>query len=203
MRFLRKPAGRPRSLGLLSSAFHPPTRAHLALAHAALDLFETEQVLFVLPERFPHKAYDAVTLEERLELVLEATAHEPRFAVAVAEAGLFWEIAREARAHYGDARLRFLCGRDAAERIVGWDYGELPPIERQLEEYELLVAPREGAYEPPAHLRNSIGSLRISEEWGDVASSHVRARIRSGGRWEHWIPPTITSRVRQIYGHKR
>lgn len=205
MRFHRKPRTVPRTLGVLSSAFHPPTQAHLALAHAALDTFETEEVLFVLPARFPHKAYDNVTLDERLELVLAATAHEQRFSVAVADAGLFLEIAREARPHYGPhVRLRFLCGRDAAQRIVEWDYGsQLPPFHRQLEEFELLVAPREGHYLPPPQFSNAIAPLRISQEWEDVASSRVRERILQGGDWEHWVPPSIAARVRQIYGRKR
>lgn len=204
MRFLRKSRTAPGSVGILSSAFHPPTRAHLALAQAALDTFETEEVVFVLPQRFPHKAYDAITLEERLDLVLAATAHEQRFSVAVAEAGLFLEIAREARAHYGRrARLRFLCGRDAAERIVGWDYGDLPPITAQLREFELLVAPRRGHYQPPAHLSNAIAPLPIAEEWDEVASSVVRQRLDQGEDWEHWIPTSIADRVRQIYRRKR
>ncbi|MBL8179922.1 MAG: hypothetical protein JNK48_34900 [Bryobacterales bacterium] len=203
MKFLRKPAVAPGRLGVLASAFHPPTKAHLALARAALDTFETEEVLFVLPERFPHKRYDGVTLEERLELVLAATAHEGRFSVAVAEAGLFLQIAREARGHYPPSvRLRFLCGRDAAERIVGWDYGELPPIEEQLEEFELLVAPRGGAYEAPAQLGNAIGELRVTGDWDEVASSRVRERVGAGGDWEQWIPESIAARVAQIYGKR-
>ena len=50
MRFLRKSRTAPGGVGILSSAFHPPTRAHLALAHAALDTFETEEVVFVLQD---------------------------------------------------------------------------------------------------------------------------------------------------------
>lgn len=205
MRFLRKPPTVPRRLGVLSSAFHPPTRAHLAIAHAALDTLETEEVLFVLPEKFPHKTYDAVSLDERLDLVLAATSHEPRFSVAVAEAGLFLEIAREARPHYGShVRLRFICGRDAAERIVEWDYGaDLPPFHRQLEEFDLLVAPRNGHFTPPAQCSNAIAPLCISQEWEEVASSRVRERILEGGDWEHWVPPSIAMCVRQIYGRKR
>jgi hypothetical protein len=41
-----------------------------------------------------------------------------------------------------------MCGRDAAERIVGWDYGDGPPIQDQLNEFRLLVASREGEYSP-------------------------------------------------------
>jgi len=120
--------------------------------------------------------------------------------VAVAEAGLFLEIAREARSLYGEeVKLRFLCGRDAAERIVSWDYGDLPPIHRQLEEFELLVAPRQGRYHPPPHLENAIAPLHIAEEWEEVASSLVRKRLMEGGDCEHWIPPAIAGRVCQIY----
>lgn len=200
MRFIRRPRSKPRRLGILPSAFHPPTRAHIALAQSALDTFQTEEVLFVLPEKFPHKAYGAVTLEQRLSLVAAATAHESRFSIAVAPAGLFLDIARECRGHYAaDVRLRFLCGRDAAERIISWDYGSLPPIHRQLEEYDLLVAARHGAFHPPPHLAAFVTALELPSELEHVSSTLVRDRIAAGGEWEHWIPSAIVDQVRSLY----
>ena len=54
-----------------------------------------------------------------------ALADEPAFSIAAADGGLFVEIAAECRVAYGeDAQLTFLCGRDAADRILNWDYGD-------------------------------------------------------------------------------
>jgi nicotinate-nucleotide adenylyltransferase len=200
MRFLRKADVAATRLGILAGAFHPPTRAHLALAQASLDLFETDEVLFVLPRRFPHKKYEAVGMEQRAAMLLESTRHEPRFSVAISEGGLFLEIARECREFYPPAtRLRFLCGRDTAERIVQWGYAGHPPIDEQLREFELLVARRKGEYVPPEHLRQAIRPLAFEESYDAVSSTEVRRRIRAGEPWEHLVPPPIIAVVRELY----
>jgi nicotinate-nucleotide adenylyltransferase len=200
MRLLRKAEVAATRLGILSGAFHPPTRAHLALAQASLDLFETDEVLFVLPRKFPHKEYEAVGMEQRAAMLLECTRHEPRFSVAVSEGGLFLEIARECREVYPPAtRLRFLCGRDTAERIVKWGYVDHPGIDEQLREFELLVARRQGEYVPPEHLRYAILPLAFEEAYDAVSSTEVRRRIRAGEPWEHLVPQPIIATVRALY----
>jgi hypothetical protein len=79
--------------------------------------------------------------DTRVELLRAALAGNARFSPAASDRGLFIEMAREARADYGVAtELFILCGRDAAERIVNWDYGCEDGIEKQLEVFELLVA---------------------------------------------------------------
>lgn len=199
MRFVCKAPGLPASLGILPGAFHPPTRAHLALARAALDSGETQEVLFVLPENFPHKEYDSVHLERRIEMLQASTMMDARFSIGVTTGGLFLEIARDCRRHYSEARLRFLCGADAAERIVSWDYGDLPAIEEQLREYELLVAARGWSYEPPAELRNSITSLAVMEDVDGISSTEVRERIRRGVEWRHLVPEAIHDLIARNY----
>jgi nicotinic acid mononucleotide adenylyltransferase len=92
-----------------------------------------------------------------------------------------------------------LCGRDAAERIVNWDYRDEPPIERQLDEFELLVAPRGGVYVPPPALASRIAALAVGEEFSALSSSEVRRRIRGGEPWRHLVPETITDQVAALY----
>lgn len=199
MEFLRTARGRTARLAILSGAYHPPTRAHLALARAALAW--VDEVLFVLPRRFPHKSYDAVGLEERKRMLLAATAGEPRFSAGVTEGGLFIDIAHECRAAYGPGtELWFLCGRDAAERIVNWDYGEPGAFTRMLDEFGLLVADREGAYDPPRELSPRIRRLEVSEPLDGISSSEVRRCIRAGDAWRHLVPAAIAEMVEELYG---
>jgi nicotinate-nucleotide adenylyltransferase len=198
MEFLRRAAGRPSKLGILPGAFHPPTCAHLALARAALA--EVDEVLFVLPRAFPHKQYEAVGLAERTRLVAQATAGEPRFSVGISDGGLFIEIARECRDAYGPGTdLWFVCGRDAAERIVNWDYGRPGAIEEMLEEFGLLVADRDGRYDPPLHLAKRIRRLPLPGDYAEVSATEVRTRISTGRPWEHLVPESIVDLVRRLY----
>lgn len=198
MEFLSRVAERASKLGILPGAFHPPTRAHLALARAALA--EVDEVLFVLPRAFPHKQYEGVGLAERARLMAAAAAGEPRFSVGISEGGLFIEIARECRdAYAAGADLWFVCGRDAAERIVNWDYGRPGAIEEMLEEFGLLVADRRGRYEPPPHLTRRIRRLPLPADYSEISSTEVRNRIATGRPWEHLVPESIVDLVRRTY----
>src|SRR3954468_14548254 len=138
MDFFQRAVRRPERLGILPGSFNPVTVAHLALARAGLR--HVDEVVFVLPRVFPHKNYSGASFAERVELLRAAAAGHQAFSVAVADGGLFAEIAQECRAAYGEeVRLSFLCGRDAAERIVGWDYGRPEALGEMLRHFDLLV----------------------------------------------------------------
>lgn len=201
MRFLSRHSDHPRRLGILPGTFNPPTRAHLALAEAALE--DLDEVVLVLPRVLPHKNYTGASFAQRTEMLLAMLDHRPRLAAAATEGGLFLDIAQEFRAAYGlDVPLTFVCGRDAAERIMGWDYGSPYAINQMLEGFQLWVACREGAYEPPPHLRQHIRALPLPDGLGAVSASDVRRRIRDGADWQHLVPDEIVpilSKLREIY----
>lgn len=198
MRFYRRAKRRPRNLGILPGTFHPPTRAHLALATAALGL--VDEVLLVLPAVLPHKSYGKVTFEDRVRMLKAAVRGEPRFSIGSSEGGLLIEIARECRNDYGpEVSLKFVCGRDAAERFVNWEYGRPGAFLEQLREFELLVASRGGDYEPPKEMRDRIHSLPEPPGYGAVSATEVRRRIERGLPWEHFVPQRIVGMVRELY----
>jgi nicotinate-nucleotide adenylyltransferase len=198
LEFHRRAGGPSRRLGVLPAAFNPPTRAHLALAQAALG--SVDEVLFVLPREFPHKSYADATFDQRLEMLLAATSDEPRYSIAASDRGLFVDIADECRAAYGpETALLFICGRDAAERIVGWDYGEADAFVRMLDRFELLVAPRGGHYDPPPEIRDRAYALDLPEDISSISATDVRERIRRGEPWEHLVPSGIVAQARRIY----
>ncbi len=196
--FLKRANRHPARLGILPGAFNPPTRAHIELGAAALN--ELDEVLFVLPRALPHKNYDGVSFTERLELLLAATAPEPRFSVGTCEGGLFFEIGRECREAYGgNTDMVFLCGRDAAERIVNWDYGDPEALPRMMADFSLLVADRGGTYTPPEEYQHRIGTLELSIPCEHISATEVRDRIQRGEAWEHLVPPQIVGAARSKY----
>jgi nicotinate (nicotinamide) nucleotide adenylyltransferase len=195
--FLRRPDAPPGRLGILPGAFNPPTKAHLALAKAATHL---DQVLFVLPRELPHKRYSGVSFDERLGLLLDAVESEPAFGVAASNGGLFIEIARECRQAYGNGpQFTFLCGRDAAERIVNWNYGTPGAFVKMLEEFEMAVASRNGDYVPPSALRHRIHALELVENCDHIAATEVRNRIGSDESWRELVPASIADQVNSLY----
>jgi len=186
----------PAKLAILPGAFNPPTRAHLAMAESALTV--VDEVLFVLPRAFPHKEYTGAGFDTRVELLRAALAGNTRFSLASSERGLFIDLAREARMDYGaPAELFILCGRDAAERIVNWDYGRGDNIERQLEVYELLVASRGGAYEPPPGIRDRVRSIALPAGVEEISSTEVRRRIQAGEPWRDLVPDPVAPLIEE------
>ena len=172
MEFRLRAEGAPTRLGVLPGAYHPVTRAHLALAEAALA--HVDHVLLVMPRELPHKRYEGVGLEQRLALVERAV--NGRHSIAISDGGLFIDIARECRDAYGSScEPWFICGRDAAERIVNWDYGAGAGIADQLREYGLLVADRHGRYEPPPQLLHRVRRLESGGGHANLGDGSSRA----------------------------
>ncbi|MGA3236416.1 MAG: hypothetical protein ABSG03_08950 [Bryobacteraceae bacterium] len=196
----------PRRIGILAGAFNPVTVAHLALARAALSQSGSQggspvgEVVFVLPRTFPHKAYHGAPFAARVQMLHAALADEPAFSIAAADGGLFVEIAAECREAYGeDVRPTFLCGRDAAERILNWDYGEPEAVSKMLHQFDLLVAARRGEFEIVANARHSVRILALDGEFDHVSSTEVRERIAHGMPWEHLAPEGARELVRRAY----
>ncbi len=184
-------------MGILAGSFNPPTIAHLELAQAASRCVDL--TVCVIPRAFPHKEYSGATLEQRVEM-LDAAGLAIPHAIATSGRGLFIDIAAECREHFGaDARLSFICGRDAAERILQWDYGRQGVVDEMLHEFELLVAPRGGHFSPPKEYRHRIHALNLGSGHEEVSSTEVRERIARGEPWEHLVPEKIRERVREIY----
>ncbi len=189
----RDASGEPRAgagvyrIGILAGAFNPPTVAHLALARSALK--HVDETLFLLPRTFPHKSFVGAPLNARVEMLCALAAEEPRFSVAISEGGLFFDMARECRGHYGrGVRISFLCGRDAAERILTWDYGGRISVDEMLREFDLLVAARRGEFAPPLPTRHAIERIYLPEKFDEVSSTEVRRRMAKGLEWRHLVP---------------
>jgi nicotinate-nucleotide adenylyltransferase len=201
MEFFRRgrPAGGAPRVGILAGAFNPVTVAHVALARASLS--QVGEVVFVLPKTFPHKPYHGAPFAQRVQMLQAALADEPAFSIAAADGGLFVEIAAECRQVYGeDARLTFLCGRDAAERILNWDYGDPETVHKMFRQFDLLVAARRGEFEIVANARHSVGMLALDGDFDHVSSTEVRDRIAQGLPWEHLAPEGARELVRSVYG---
>ena len=193
---MHKAPGRARSVAVLAGAFNPPTAAHLALARAALDV--TDEVLLAIPRSFPHKQFDGATLDQRISMLARLAAVNDHLSAGVADGGLFVEIAREAREQYPGAAIYLLCGRDAAERILTWDYGEPDFARRMLQEFKLLVAPRVGVYEPPPEFQDAIRNLAPGD-YDRCSSTLVRERIKAGSEWRDLVPDDIAEMIERIY----
>ena len=189
-------------LGLLPGAFNPPTHAHLGLAAAAEAQHRLDQIVFVLPKALPHKEFEAITFEEKVSLTKAAVADHSSWAVGSSDGGLVVEIAAEFRELCGAATEIFaLCGRDAAARIVRWNYGAGPSIAEQLRRHQMIVAARGGQFDPPLELQSRILTIDLPDDLQAISSSQVREAIAAGRPWRHLVVKAVARIIdeRKLY----
>ena len=189
-------------VGVLPGAFNPVTNAHIALAKASIEQHRLEQIVFLLPEVFPHKAYAGASFEERLALLRAALSGKPRCAIASSDRGLFIEIAKSVRDDYGPGvDIYLICGRDAAERIVDWDYGDGPDFAKQLRQFQMLVGSRGEGYHIPARYQGRIHCVELPPGLSEVSATEVRRALSRNEAWEHLVPAAVAAEIvkRKLY----
>ncbi len=195
---------RAKRVGVIAGAFNPVTRAHVGLAEAACA--HVDEIVFAVPRGFPHKEYDGANVDQRIEMLrrvcwdfgCEHPLREAR--IEIVNGGLFVDIAREVRRSRPGSEIYVICGRDAAERLVTWNYDDPGALDRIFKELHLLVAGRQGAYVAPDHLRSRIHSLALPPHCDEISSSEVRRRVAEGEAWQPLVPESIVDLVREIYG---
>jgi nicotinic acid mononucleotide adenylyltransferase len=119
---------------------------------------------------------------------------------------LFFEIACDFRAACGpEVALFLLCGRDAAERIVDWDYGEGPSFDEQLQQFQLLVGSRRGDYTVPEAHRGRIHRVELPSNLEDISASAIREALAQGRPWRRWVAESVAQEIekRRLYGLKK
>lgn len=198
MELLRRGTGGARRVALLAGAWNPPTRAHMALAEAAREF--APEVILTLPGALPHKEFEETGFETRLGWLLKLAAGREWLGVAAGGSGLFVELARGLRAADRQVEQIFIvCGSDAAERFLSWDYADGAGVEEQLREFTLLVAPRGAPFEPPERLRAAVHRLELAEGWQSFSSTELRQRIKQGEPWAHLAPEEIAAEIGLAY----
>jgi nicotinic acid mononucleotide adenylyltransferase len=181
---------------VLAGAFNPPTVAHLALADAALA--RVDHVLMVLPGVLPHKAWEGTSKEQRLDM-MRAVAGE-RVSAGVSEGGLYIDIAREVRSMFPEAEILLVLGRDAVERLVTWHEHDPEFFREFTAEFRLLVASRQGSWEPDARVAHAAETLDAGSEWDEVSSTRVRELITCCDEgWRALVPAELHDIVLRLY----
>ncbi len=199
MQFLRELGRETREVAIFPGAFHPPTVAHVALAGAARS--HVQEVVWAMPETFPHKTYEGVGREQRLQLVMGATGD----AVAVSRENLYFAVAAELSAAMPGVKVSILTGEDSARRILEWDYGEGEVWKRDylhenLQSFPVLTTRRGGDWVVPKEFASYFRWLEMGSAQIDISSSAVRDRIMSGVEWRELVPEALWEAVATLYG---
>ncbi len=189
--FRRKPAR--NRLAVFPGAFNPPTRAHEAMALAALA--HAEEVVLTLSARMPHKPLDPSEVEQRLgwmrlrlKMIRASRSHSATpGCLSTWRAKLAVRRALSKSALSADEMPPRTCDGLGLRRLAG--------IRQQLSEFTLLVAPRLGKIEVHPTLAGRIEHLDLEDQFQALSSTEARQRIEAGERWEDLVPARIAVKL--------
>jgi nicotinate-nucleotide adenylyltransferase len=190
-------------LALFGGSFDPPHHGHIAIAIAAADVFDLDQVLFAPAGRQPLKPEGkAAPFADRLAMVELACLSDPRFAASDVDAprpdGVpNYTVETLATLHemMAEARLFNLCGADSFLDLQRWHEPE-----RLLELAEWIVVSRPGfplADLSPLgltpHQKGRIHLLQTVHE--DVAATNLRERLEAGDLCTDVLSPAVSAYI--------
>jgi nicotinate-nucleotide adenylyltransferase len=190
-------------VALFGGSFDPPHHGHIAIATAAADVFDLDQVLFAPVGRQPLKPEGVpASFANRLAMVELASRVDAHFAVSELDAPRpdgtpNYTVQTLTALHEAmpDARLFNLVGADSFLDLPRWHEPE-----RLLEVAEWIVVSRPGF--PLADLsplgltpqqRGRVHLLQTVHE--DVAATNLRERLEAGDRCTDVLSPEVSAYI--------
>lgn len=181
-------------LGVFGGAFDPPHRAHVALARAALEQLELDQLLVFPTGQAWHKPQALSAPEHRLAMARLAFGELPRTIVDDRElrrAGPTYTVdtLRELKAEHPGAQLFLVMGEDQAVSLTRWrEWQAVATLA------VLCMAARPGAQaagEAPPQLPGQAGWRLLELPPLPESATDVRARAAGGEGIAHLVPPAV------------
>ena len=176
-----------KAIGLYSGSFNPIHHGHVMLANYLVEFSDLDELWFVVTPQNPlKKKEDLLADEERLRMVQLAVGDDPRFRVSDVEMHLptpsyTINTLTALSDQYPDCRFVFVCGMDSLQNFKNWrEYQSI------LDNYELLVFPREGYDGGDLARHPSVTVLKTPIV--EVSSTFIRRCVKEGRDVRHFMP---------------
>ena len=183
-------------LGVLGGTFDPVHNGHVAVAEAAVECAQLDEVVFVPTGSPPHRPPAEASPEQRLEMCRLAIAGDPRFALSDVE------VRREGPSYTVDTLLALRGANPHAELflILGWDAAsQLRSWHRPDEVLALapiVVVSRPGRAAPGESELRSAGLepgriILCPRATPAVSGSEIRRSLAVGRTIAAMVPPAV------------
>jgi nicotinate-nucleotide adenylyltransferase len=188
-------------IGILGGTFDPPHTGHLALARAAMEQLELDEVLLLPANRNPLKETRPVASgRERLEMTQRLVQDEPNMGVSdqeITRGGPSYSVDTVTELYMArPADYWFLIGADALKTVPEWKN-----VAKMLRMCRLGVAVRPPMTDhdvmarAPTEFRDRIDVVKMKPM--DVSSTEIRRRIGEGRPVSAWLPPPVLKYVEE------
>lgn len=179
-----------KRVGIYSGSFNPIHHGHVMLANYLVEFSDLDELWFVVSPQNPlKKKKDLLDDNERLKMVQLAVGDDPRFFVSDVEMHLptpsyTINTLTSLSNQYPDCQFVFICGMDSLQNLKNWrEYQKI------LDNYELLVFPREG-YDG-GELVNYPSVNILKTPILEISSTFVRQCTKEGRDVRHFVPEKV------------
>lgn len=176
-----------KKIGIYSGSFNPIHHGHVMLANYLVEFSDLDELWFVVTPQNPlKKKEDLLDDDERLKMVQLAIGDDPRIHVSDIEMHLSTpsytiNTLTALSEQYPDSEFVFVCGMDSLQNLKNWrEYQKI------LDNYELLVFPREG-YDG-GELINYPSVTVLKTPILEISSTFIRQCIKEGRDVRHFMP---------------
>jgi nicotinate-nucleotide adenylyltransferase len=188
--------GTASRVGMFGGAFDPPHVAHVALARAAVEQLQLDELRIFPTGQAWHKAHALSPAEHRLAMAQIAFGGLPRTIVDDRELrrpGPTYTVdtLRELKAERPQAQLFLIMGEDQAASLTRWREWQAIPALATI----CMAARPSGSAEGPRALPNEaeLKLLRLPEM--PESATEVRARAAAHEGIDHLVPPGVASYI--------
>ena len=176
-----------KKVGIYSGSFNPIHHGHVMLANYLVEFSDLDELWFVVTPQNPlKKKEDLLDDDERLKMVQLALGDDPRFHVSDIEMHLptpsyTINTLTSLSEQNPDTEFVFICGMDSLQNMKNWrEYQKI------LDNYELLVFPREG-YDG-GELINYPSVTVLKTPILEISSTFIRQCVKEGRDVRHFMP---------------
>ena len=176
-----------KKIGIYSGSFNPIHHGHVMLANYLVEFSDLDELWFVVTPQNPLKQKDELLdADERLKMVQLSLGDDPRFHVSDIEMHLprpsyTINTLTALSEQYPDCEFVFICGMDSLQYLKNWR-----EYQKNLDNYELLVFPREG-YDG-GELLNYPSVTVLKTPIVELSSTFIRKCVREGRDVRHFMP---------------
>ena len=185
-----------KKIGIYSGSFNPIHHGHVMLANYLVEFSDLDELWFVVSPQNPlKKKEDLLDDDERLKMVKLAVDDDSRFFVSDIEMHLptpsyTINTLTALSGQYPDNQFVFICGMDSLQNFKNWrEYQKI------LDNYELLVFPREG-YDG-GELINYPSVTVLKTPILEISSTFIRRCIKEGRDVRHFMPEKAFNYLKQ------
>ncbi len=193
-----------RRVGLFGGTFDPVHHAHLALAHAALDALQLDELRWIptgQPWQKRQQGRDITPATQRAAMVALAIEGEPRFTLSRIEVdrqgpSFTLDTVRELAAAEPDTEWVLLIGGDQYAGLHTWrDWRELLAL------VSLAVAQRPGTRSEPDAAVQQHPHRVLPLPMLDISSTDIRQRVARGADISQLVPSQVARYIetRRLY----